>query len=193
VGGGAVALRKARSLARCGAEVTVVAPDVRPRLARMRGVRVRRRRFRSADLGGGTRAPWLVVAASDDEGLNRRVARACEARRLWVNAVDRPALCAFIVPAVLRRGPVTFAVSTGGASPALAKFAVGRLRRAFGPEYGTLARALRGARRRLLSLPMPRRRRFLRSVLTDRTLRRLRRSGAAALRGALGRGGGKET
>ena len=117
IGGGVLALHKTRAFVELGARVTVVAPRVKPDFARLRGVRVVRRGFRPGDLAG---QPWLVVAATDDEALHARVAALCRQRRIWVNVVDRPPLCDFIVPSVTRRGPVTFAVSTGGASPAVA-------------------------------------------------------------------------
>jgi siroheme synthase-like protein len=164
VGGGAVAARKALALARCGARVTVVAPEARPSL-RGPNVSVRRRRFAAADLASP--APWLVVAATDDEALNARVAALCARRRIWANVADRPALCGFIFPSVARRGALTLAVSTGGASPALAKFVGRRLRREFGPAYAALARRLRRRRPALLRLPLRHRRAVLKSTLED--------------------------
>lgn len=187
VGGGKVAYDKARALAKAGARVTAVAPEIRPALARLKGVRPVRRRFRPSDLGTAESRPWLVVAATDDRALNEEVSRLCAWHRIWMNAVDQPALCGFIVPATARRGPLTFAVSTGGASPALAGFLGRRLREEFGPEYAVLARILRGARRRLLRLPMDRRRRLLAEVISARRLRGLRTRGAAPLRAFLRR------
>ncbi len=181
VGGGAVALQKTKSLKAAGARVTVVAAEFRPEFRRLAGVRLARRGFRPADLGSGGRRPWIVVAATDDEALHRRIATLCRARGIWANVADRPPLCDFIVPAVVRRGPVTLAVSTGGRSPALAKFIGGRLRAMVGEEYGRLGRLLSGLRPRLRGLPLERRVKMLESVISEKTLALLRKGGRAAV------------
>ena len=128
VGGGPVALRKAKALEDCGARVTVVAPEVCGR------------GFADADVEGMT----LVLAATNDRALNRRVADLCRARGIPVNAVDDPANCTFVFPAVLRKGPMTVAVSSGGACPVAAKMVrdkVGRLMADdFVSEVGRLGR-----------------------------------------------------
>jgi precorrin-2 dehydrogenase / sirohydrochlorin ferrochelatase len=116
VGGGSVGLEKTRGLLDCGAVVTVVAPEIEPDL-QLLPVRWRRKRYESADLEGS----FLVVAATPDRAVNRRVFVDAEARSLLCNVVDDPELCSFILPAVHRRDPIAVAVSTGGASPALAK------------------------------------------------------------------------
>jgi uroporphyrin-III C-methyltransferase/precorrin-2 dehydrogenase/sirohydrochlorin ferrochelatase len=146
VGGGAVAWRKARALARAGARVTAVSPRFDARFGRLPVRRVRRA-FRAADVRGA----FLVVSATDDPAVNRAVFEACRRRGIPVNVVDRPELCTFIVPAVVRRGPVTVAVSTGGAFPGLAKALrrelERRLPRALGPRAARLARERRRVRR----------------------------------------------
>lgn len=164
IGGGPVARRKARALARCGAQVTVVAPEIRGTFGREKNITWRRRAFSAAVLTGGG-LPWLVMAATDNKALNRRVFRLCERRRVWVNVADHPKLCRFILPSVVRRGALTLAVSTSGASPALAKFVSRRLRREFGPAYAELARRLKGRRPALLRMPLRHRRRILRATL----------------------------
>ena len=176
VGGGTLAFHKAQALLRCGARVTVTAPRLAPGFKRRQGMILRRRPFRASDLAGARR-PWLVVAATDNAETNRRVSALCARRRVWVNVVDRPALCSFILPAVARRGRLTLAVSTGGASPALAKYVGARLKRWVGPEYGLMADVLARWRAALLKLPMGRRRRLLAEVLTEPWFRRLRREG----------------
>jgi precorrin-2 dehydrogenase / sirohydrochlorin ferrochelatase len=181
VGGGSVALAKTRGLLRAGARVRVVAPRIGPGLARRRSLDVHRRAFQPRDIGTGPRAPWLVIAATDDEALNARIARLCRQRRVWVNVVDRPALCDFIAPSVVRRGALTFAVSTGGTSPALAKFVGRRLKDLFGPEYGTLARALGRLRPDLRRAPMAARRRILARVLNRSFIQRWRGQSARGL------------
>ncbi len=177
VGGGAVARRKALALARCGAKVRAVAPDFSPAFRRMRGVAFRRKPFDARDLKNAR----LVVAATDREDLNEAISRLCRRRGLWVNVVDRPALCDFILPAVVRRGRIVFAVSTGGASPALARFIGRRLRRFFGPEYGALAAQLRRWRPALLKQPMATRKRALARLLSERGVADFRRKGARLL------------
>lgn len=171
VGGGRLAFHKTEALVRSGARVTVVAPRTHPSFGRLANVRIVRRAFRSTDLAA---RPWLVVACTDDETLHGRIAALCRQRRLWVNVVDRPPLCDFIVPSVVRRGPVTFAVSTGGLSPAVAKFLGARLGDRFGLEVGRLAAVLKGLRRELLRVPIRERRRLLASLVTDRWLNRLK-------------------
>ncbi len=116
VGGGAVGLEKAKGLLDCGAVVTVVAPEIDPDL-QLLPVRWRQKRYETSDLHGA----FVVVAATPDRAVNRRVFEDAEARSLLCNVVDDPELCSFILPAVHRRDPITLAVSTGGASPALAK------------------------------------------------------------------------
>ena len=114
VGGGPVALGKARALREAGARLEVVAPEVRPELREL-AVGVQLRPFLPADLEGA----WFVVAAAPPE-VNREVQAAAEARQLFVNAVDDPAAATAYAAAVIRRGPVTVAFSTGGSAPALA-------------------------------------------------------------------------
>jgi precorrin-2 dehydrogenase/sirohydrochlorin ferrochelatase len=116
VGGGSVGLEKTRGLLACGADVTVVSPELHAELASL-GVTVRRRRYRSSDLSGA----FLVIAATADRAVNERVHRDAEERGMLCNVADVPDLCNFILPAVHREGPIAVAVSTGGASPALAK------------------------------------------------------------------------
>jgi uroporphyrin-III C-methyltransferase/precorrin-2 dehydrogenase/sirohydrochlorin ferrochelatase len=114
VGGGRVAASKLPALLDAGALVTVVAPEVRPEIEAA-GVAVRRRGFAARDLDG----VWFVVAAATPE-VNEQVARAAEARRVFVNAVDDPRRASAYLGGVVRRDGVTVAISTDGAAPALA-------------------------------------------------------------------------
>ena len=151
----------------------LVAPRASPaitRLARRNKIKYRERPFRDSDVRGRT----LVFCATDDEVLNRRVGRLCARRGILVNVADRPEQCDFVMPAVARRGGVVFAVSTGGASPALARFLRDEILRRFGREVGVLARKLGKIRGGLLRLPMARRSRLLRRVIDDRSLSALR-------------------
>jgi siroheme synthase-like protein len=115
VGGGTIALRKVGSLAEAGAAVTVVAPFVVPELEAL-ATTVERRPYEP----GEAARYQLVVTATDDPAVNAQVAADATAAQVWVNSADDPQNCSFILPAVARRGLVTVAVSTGGASPALA-------------------------------------------------------------------------
>lgn len=119
VGGGQVASRKAEGLVAAGARLTVVAPMVLPEL-RASAAAVRDRGYDTADLVGHQ----LVITATDQPAVNAQVAADAKAAGIWVNSADDPVNCSFILPAIARRGPLIAALSTGGASPALA----GRLR-----------------------------------------------------------------
>jgi precorrin-2 dehydrogenase/sirohydrochlorin ferrochelatase len=141
VGGGRVAARKVAALVDAGAEVTVVAPDICEEILAMPVERAERP-YREGDLD----LAWLAIAATDDTEVNRRVHADGQAARVWVNAADDPEACAFTLPAVLRRGPVTVAVSTGGHSPSLAGWLRDRIADQLGPEVGQLAEMLSQAR-----------------------------------------------
>lgn len=145
VGGGRVALGKVRQLRSFGARVTVAAPRLvagLARLARERKIRWRRRPFRPGDLAGIR----LAVAATDDQRVNELVSRLARRRRIPVNVVDQPALCTFVFPSVVRRGKLVLAISTGGASPALAKWIRRDLERRYGPEFRRLLAGMARAR-----------------------------------------------
>ncbi len=161
IGGGVVAYRKAAALLRCGARVTVAAPAASAglkRLARSRRIRWRGRRFLPGDLKGIE----LVIAATDDPAVNGPASREARRRGIWINVVDQPGLCSFILPSVVRRGRLVLAISTGGASPALAKWIRKDLQARYGPEFGRLAARMAGARGRVLqAVPSSARRRRL--------------------------------
>jgi precorrin-2 dehydrogenase/sirohydrochlorin ferrochelatase len=141
VGGGTVGLEKARGLVDCGAIVTVVAPQIEPEL-QLLPIDWRQKRYETADLDGA----FLVVAATSNRSVNRRVFQDAEARSLLCNVVDTPEHCSFILPAVFRRDPIALAVSTGGASPALAKRLRDELGARIGDEHVALATRLRELR-----------------------------------------------
>jgi len=148
LGGGRVADRKVHALLEVGAVVTVVSPALTPALARLVAIgRVAHvaRAYVEGDLLGAA----LAIAATGDGGVNATVAREGRARGVWVNAVDDPKHCDAIVPSVVRRGAVTVAISTGGASPALARAVRERLEQALPPAYGTLLEIAGETRREL--------------------------------------------
>ena len=117
VGAGKVATRKVRTLLTAGATVTVIAPVVTAALRRLKAVRWLRRPYQAGDLRGAR----LVVAATDDLAVNRKVCAEAQRRRQLVNCAAPPEAGNFIVPAMVRHGAFTIAISTGGASPAAAK------------------------------------------------------------------------
>ena len=143
VGGGEVAARKSALLLRAGARVTVLAPELSAAFdADLAAARIAHRAssFRDEDLDGVA----LVIAATSDDAVNRAVAAAARARRIPVNVVDQPALCSFILPSIIEREPLIVAVSSGGASPVLARLLRARLETLIPAGYGRLA-ALAGA------------------------------------------------
>lgn len=137
VGGGAVGLEKTRGLLACGADVLVVSPRFRDDLLALEAT-LRRGRYRRSDLDGA----FLVVAATSDRRVNERVHRDAEARGMLCNVADVPDLCNFILPAVHREGPIAVSVSTGGASPALAKRIRNDVAGIVTSEHADLARRL---------------------------------------------------
>lgn len=141
VGGGSVAARKVAALVEAGAEVSVIAPVICEEIRALPVERVERP-YRRGDLD----LAWLAIAATDNTEVNRQVSADGHAARVWVNAADDPEACAFTLPAVLRRGPVTAAVSTGGHSPALAGWLRDQIAAQMGPEIGLLAELLSEAR-----------------------------------------------
>ena len=141
-----MAKRKAESLVAAGARVILVAEECSDP---PRGVELVLRAFQEGDLEGMA----LIFAATSDRSVNASIARTCMAKNLWVNAVDDPEACRFILPAVVHRGDVVLAVSTGGQSPLLARRIKERLEGLFGPEYGPLASLLGEMRRAWLRDP----------------------------------------
>lgn len=138
VGGGEIALRKARLLADAGAALRVVAPEVDSHLAAMAregGGEVLVRGYQAPDLDGCR----LVIAATDDSALNAQVSAEAQARSLPVNVVDAPALCTVIFPAIVDRSPLVVAVSSGGDAPVLARLIRARLEAWIPSAYGELA------------------------------------------------------
>jgi siroheme synthase-like protein len=148
VGGGVVAQRRVEALLEAGAAVTVVSPGLTPVLANLaRGGRIRHveRAYSQGDLAGAT----LAFAAADDASVTPVVAREAHERGIWLNAADDPEHCDFILPGVVRRGVLTVAVGSGGASPALTRALREYLDRALGDEWAALGELAATARRDL--------------------------------------------
>ena len=150
VGGGSVASRKVSTLLKCSATVTVVSPKVCDRLDQLAAegaIRLNKRPYRSTDLDG----MFLVIGATDDEDVNRRISQDAEARRMLCNIADRPEVCNFILPSIVRRGDLIVTISTSGSSPAFAKKMRQSLESQFGEEYADFLRLMAAVRKRLLS------------------------------------------
>ena len=128
VGAGKVATRKIKTLLAAGAIVTVIAPAATAALRRLKTISWLRRRYQSGDLRGAR----LVVAATDDLAVNRQVCSEAKLRRQLVNCAAPPEAGNFIVPAIVRHGAFTIAISTGGASPSAAKALRQKLERSLG-------------------------------------------------------------
>ena len=134
VGGGNVCARKAETMMKYGARVIVVSPDFTEEIegwAREGCLSLKRKRYDHGDLEGAN----IVIASTDDQQINEQIAADCRARRIPVNVVDVTPLCEFIVPAIIEKGSIQIAVSTGGKSPALARTLKEDLQRLIGPEY----------------------------------------------------------
>jgi siroheme synthase-like protein len=145
VGGGEIGLEKVEGLLACDGKVVVVAPEVLPEveaLAAERSLEWLRRPYEPADLEG----TFMVIAATNDTDVNIGVYDDAEKRAMLANVVDVPPLCNFILPAITRHGPLAVAISTAGASPALAKRMKAEIAAQFGEPYAQLAILLNDAR-----------------------------------------------
>ncbi|MEO7836855.1 MAG: bifunctional precorrin-2 dehydrogenase/sirohydrochlorin ferrochelatase, partial [Acidimicrobiales bacterium] len=142
VGGGTVAAHKAAGLVACGARVHVVAIEVSAAMTALAGPSIEKRPYRRGEVGEYR----LGVAATGDAMVNAAVLADGEEAGVWVNAADDVDNCSFTLPAVVRRGPVVVAVSTGGHSPALARWLKERVAESIGPEYEVLAGLLSAER-----------------------------------------------
>jgi precorrin-2 dehydrogenase / sirohydrochlorin ferrochelatase len=139
VGGGAVGLEKVEGLLACDGDVVLVAPDAVPQLreyAEEGSIAWEQREYAGpSDLEG----TFIVIASTSDTDVNIRVYEDAERRAMLVNVVDVPPLCNFILPAIVRTGPLAIAISTAGASPALAKRIKAEIAEEYGEPYARLA------------------------------------------------------
>jgi len=175
IGGGNVCARKAETMMNYGARVTIVSPEFTEEIeqwGRDGVLQLRRKTYEDADLEGAN----IVIASTDDQSVNEQIAADCRRRRIPVNVVDVTPLCEFIVPAIIDKGSVTLAVSTGGKSPALARTLKEDLQRMIGPEYAEVNDALgtlRESAKRVLPTDVDRKR-FFDGILADGLLELLR-------------------
>lgn len=192
VGGGAVATRRAGQLLKAGARITIVAPELSPEIldweeaGRVVAVREEFQGNLPADC-------WLVIAATAEPAVNRAVAAAAEAAKLFCNVVDEPGLCTFIMPTIVDRDPVTIAISSSGSSPVLARWIKGLVEETLPSRIGALA-SLAGRWRKKVRAALPDfddRRRFwqeaLRGEVADHAYAGKEEASEAALEAALAR------
>jgi siroheme synthase-like protein len=145
VGGGEIGLEKVEGLLACDGDVTLVAPEAGPELTQLAlegSIRWEQRAYLPEDLEG----TFMVIACTDDTDINIGIYEDAERRAMLVNVVDVPPLCNFILPAIVRTGPLAIAISTAGASPALAKRMKAEVSELFGEEYARLAIMLNDVR-----------------------------------------------
>jgi siroheme synthase-like protein len=146
IGGGEIGLEKVEGLLACSGAVTLIAPTAVPELeayAAEGSITWERRAYAgAADLEGA----FMAIACTDDTDVNIAIYEDAERRAMLVNVVDVPPLCNFILPAIVRTGPIAIAISTAGASPALAKRMKSEVSELFGEEYAQLAVLLNDAR-----------------------------------------------
>ncbi|WP_455221761.1 siroheme synthase CysG [Kaarinaea lacus] len=138
VGGGDVAARKVSLLLRAGGKVTVISPSLCESLQGKLNageIQVQQKNFEASDIGEYA----VVIAATDDKSINRTISEIAQQKNIPVNVVDQPSLCSFVVPSIIDRSPVQVAVSTGGASPVLARLLRARLETMIPSAYGKLA------------------------------------------------------
>lgn len=142
VGGGTVALRKVQKLLPYGPHLTVAAPEFHPELAAMPGITLLRQPFSAGLLEG----KLFVIAATDDQTLNRHIADLCKQRRIPVNAVDDRDACTFLFPALVKRGDLSVGISTGGASPTAAVYLKEQISALLPADFDALLAELDGLR-----------------------------------------------
>ena len=173
-GGGRVAERKVADLLRAGALVTVISPEITAPLLRLREngrISHKKRGMRNSDLNNA----YLAIAATDDERTNLRVARLSKEKDILVNIADHPELCTFIVPSSFSRGPLQVAISTSGASPALARAIKKDMEARYGTVFGNYLKKVMALRKKAveeISLPTVREK-FLRSLAAPGVIRKL--------------------
>ena len=150
IGGGSVGTRKVLTLLACGANVTVVSLDATEKLHQLSNngvIKLKERPFQTTDLDDR----FLVIGATDNQGLNRQIHAEAERRGLLCNIADRPKACNFILPSIVNRGDLIIAISTSGKSPAFAKRLRKHLEKEFGDEYAQFLNLMGAIRKKLLS------------------------------------------
>lgn len=175
VGGGKVAERKIAALLKTGADVTVISPEITRKIEKEKqraGLKHIHRQYRKGDLKNA----FLVIAATDSPGVNDMVSKDAPC---LINVVDTPHLCNFIVPSVIKRGPLTIAISTSGVSPALSRSIRKELEKSFSPEFSDYLKSLKVIRSEAIKTIRDKRQRedFLKAVASEKMIQMLREKG----------------
>jgi precorrin-2 dehydrogenase/sirohydrochlorin ferrochelatase len=175
VGGGKVAERKILALLNAGTDITVISPEITERIKKekLKGkIKHISRQYRRGD----SKEAFLVIAATDSEVINKDVS---EGAFCLLNVVDTPHLCNFIVPSVVRRGPLTIAISTSGISPALSKSIRKELEKCYGEEFTKYLRLLEKIREKAMAEIRDKKKRtgFLKSLASEEVIKILREEG----------------
>ena len=150
VGGGGVGERKVRTLLDCGARVTVVTTQATGHLEKLASagdIELKTRGYEQDDLQGR----FLVIGATNDEALNQQISKDAGERGLLCNIADRPEVCNFVLPAIVRQGDLLIAISTSNKSPAVARRTRKILEKEFGPEYAVLLNLMGAIRQKMLA------------------------------------------
>jgi precorrin-2 dehydrogenase/sirohydrochlorin ferrochelatase len=175
IGGGNIAERKVLSLLETGSHIKVISPCLTKRLKKekIKGrIEHIRRQYRKGDLKNA----FLVFAATDSPVINEQVSKDSP---YLVNVVDTPSLCNFIVPSILKRGPLRIVISTSGISPALSRAIRKELEKLYGPEFNAYLRSLKGIRTKAVKIiqDKKKRREFLKTIASEKMIKMLRRKG----------------
>lgn len=177
IGGGRVAERKVRSLLECEARVRVISPELTPRLkdwADEGKFEYKKGSYEHHDLDGA----FLVISATNQENVNESVSAECSRRNILVNVVDTPSRANFFVPATVRRGSLSIAVSTGGKSPLMARLIRQDIESLYGPGFGTFIDYLGSIRKQIVkNVNNPAKRQRILSQLVDVESLRLLKEG----------------
>ncbi|MBI3355086.1 MAG: bifunctional precorrin-2 dehydrogenase/sirohydrochlorin ferrochelatase [Nitrospirae bacterium] len=174
IGGGSVAERKAQTLLSCNADVSIISPKITPRLRRLAKegkIEYIKKSYEDKDI----KDAFIVVAATNDRGINEAIYKTAERYGCLLNIVDKPESSNFIVPSVISRGDLTIAISTGGRSPALSKQIRKELQQIYGREYEIFIKTMGKIRGMLL-----------RSVSSEKARRRILTKLAKAQSGMIG-------
>jgi precorrin-2 dehydrogenase/sirohydrochlorin ferrochelatase len=179
VGGGKVAERKVRPLINAGASVKVISPDITDNLEKLKKKGLLehvRRNYRKGDL----KDAFIVIAGTSSTEVNTKIAQ--EARHL-VNVIDNPSEGNFIVPSIVKRGPLTFAISTEGASPAVSKAIRKEIEGLYGKEIALYLRFVEQVRKKAMKKIMnnKKREKFLKSLASQELFNALRNKGFTAI------------
>lgn len=175
IGGGGVAERKILTLLKAGARVTVISPQLTKRIEkekRKNNIKHISRHYRKGDLKNA----FIIIAATDSQAINKHIS---EDALCLVNVVDAPSLCNFIVPSVVKRGPLTIAISTSGVSPAFSKSIRKELEKLYSSEFSRYLKFLEKFRKKAVKeIPdKTKRAAFLKSLASKEIIKMLRKKG----------------